>query len=134
MKQIFDRASLKSAFPTAIFSVIMQYFKIEIYVPETHADAVIKAIALAGAGKLGNYDSCCWTTSGIGRFRPLHGSSPFLGTIDNTEFVPETKIEAICAKDCLKNVIENMRKAHPYEEPAFQYWSVEINDRDPHSL
>ena len=108
----------------------MNYCKLEIYVPETHAEAVRHAIAAAGAGKLGNYDSCCWTTSGTGRFRPLADSKPFLGTPGTVEEVPEMKIETLCAAADLRAVIAAMREAHPYETPAFQFWPVGISEKE----
>lgn len=108
----------------------MKYYKLEIYVPETHLEAVKTAITTAGAGKLGNYDCCCWTTPGIGHFRPLANSNPFLGTCGKIEDVPEIKIETICAAADLKSVIAAMRQAHPYETPAFQFWPVEISEKN----
>lgn len=101
--------------------------KLEIYVPETHVEAVKKAIFDAGAGKIGNYDCCCWQTSGVGQFRPLPGSKPFLGTADIVEKVDEIKLELICHCDLIPTVIVALRQAHPYETPAFQYWPVKMD-------
>ena len=102
------------------------FFKIEIYVPATHAEPLRAAIAAAGAGRLGNYDSCIWSTAGTGQFRPLAGSRPFLGTEGAVETVAETKLEMIVERPLLDAVLKALRAAHPYETPAFQYWPVQL--------
>ena len=95
------------------------------YVPETHADSVKKAVFEAGAGRLGDYESCCWQTLGQGQFRPVQGAEPFIGSVDRLEVVPEFKVEMICQKGVLKKVIQALKKAHPYEEPAFHVLKLE---------
>lgn len=107
--------------------MITECYKLEIYVPETHAEAVKKAIFDAGAGQIGNYDSCCWQTSGVGQFRPLAGSNPFLGTAGVAEKVDEIKLELICRSDLISTVIGALKQAHPYETPAFQYWPIKMD-------
>lgn len=102
----------------------MKTYRIDIYVPPTHADAVRDAILEAGAGRLGNYDSCCWLVPGKGRFRPRCGASPFIGETDKISSVDEIKIEAVFTEDVRTDVIDAVRKSHPYETPAFQYWEV----------
>ena len=94
------------------------YYKFEVTVPSTHIEPVKKSISEAGGGILGNYDSCIWMTKGIGQFRPLKGSSPFIGQ--------ENKIETIVEKKNISKVIEAMKKSHPYEVPSFQYWECYI--------
>lgn len=73
----------------------------------------------AGGGRIGHYDRCCWQTRGLGQFRPLEGSDPFLGTVGETEMVEEWKVEMVCADDRLTAVVAALRAAHPYETPAF---------------
>jgi len=93
--------------------------KLCFYVPESHLEAVKQAVFAAGAGKIGNYDSCCWQTAGEGQFRPLSGSAPFLGQQGKLEKVTEYKVEMVCEAVLLVPVLEALRCAHPYEEPAF---------------
>ncbi len=100
-------------------------YKLEIYVPDGHSGAVRQAVAAAGAGRLGNYDSCIWETPGTGQFRPLAGSTPFLGAEGRLETVAESKLEMIVEAGRLPAVLAAMRSIHPYETPAFQYWPVE---------
>lgn len=99
-------------------------FKLEIYIPETHVEKVKAAIFAAGAGKIGCYDCCCWQTSGTGQFRACEGSNPFIGKKHEIEKVPELKIEVVCEKDKINDVINALKKSHPYETPAYQFWEV----------
>jgi hypothetical protein len=101
--------------------------KLEVYVPEEHAEKLKAALFEAGAGRIGNYDCCCWQTSGTGQFRPLAGSNAFIGEEGKVEKVPESKIELLCPAEKIRAIITALKKAHPYETPAFQYWPVEIN-------
>src|SRR6188768_506653 len=62
-------------------------YKIVVYVPETHADKLRKAMGNAGAGKIGKYSHCTFTIKGTGRFKPLEGANPTIGEIGNLEEV-----------------------------------------------
>ena len=99
-------------------------YKICLYVPEISVEKVKQALFDAGAGRIGNYDSCCWQTAGTGQFRPLENSNPVIGSIHQLERVSEIKIELVCADDLVKPAIQAMKLAHPYEEPAFDVWQL----------
>lgn len=73
----------------------------------------------AGAGRIGDYDSCCWQVSGQGQFRPLAGSAPYIGQQGKIERVAEYRVEMVCARECVKAAVLAMLDAHPYEEPAW---------------
>ena len=105
----------------------MRYRRIDVYVPETHAEAVKQAMFEAGAGRIGNYDCCCFQTVGRGQFRPLDGSSPYVGSAGQVEHVTEWKLEMIFPEEKLGEVIAALRRVHPYETPAFQHWRVELD-------
>jgi hypothetical protein len=96
-------------------------FKLCFYVPESHLEVVKLAVFAAGAGRIGNYDSCCWQVSGQGQFRPLEGSKPFLGQAGTVETVPEYRVEMVCEGHSVKAAVTALLGAHPYEEPA---WDV----------
>ena len=102
------------------------FYKIELYVPESHLAAVKTAMFEAGAGRVGNYDCCAWQTRGEGQFRPLNGSSPFLGNQGQIETVIEHKLEMVCEEQCLEAVIAALKRAHPYEEVAYTVIRTEI--------
>ena len=93
--------------------------KLVTFVPHEHADAVRAAITGAGAGSIGDYDSCTFTSSGEGRFRPLDGADPAIGRVGDLEVVAEARVEAVLPRARRRQVVEAMRAAHPYEEPAF---------------
>ncbi len=100
-------------------------YKLGFYVPESHLETVKDAVFAAGAGRIGNYDRCCWQTLGQGQFRPLQGSQPFIGDLDVVQTVTEYRVEMICAKHLVDKVISALRQAHPYEEPAFDVVRLE---------
>ncbi|GMR01208.1 MAG: YqfO family protein [Gammaproteobacteria bacterium] len=99
-------------------------FKICVYVPENSVENLKQALFDAGAGRIGNYDSCCWQTGGTGQFRPLQGSNPAIGSLDEVERVREVKIEMVCADDLVKGAVQAIKGSHPYEEPAFDVWEL----------
>ena len=77
-------------------------YKICVFIPEDAAEQVKQAMFEAGAGKIGDYDCCCWQTPGQGQFRPLEGSSPFIGEQNRIETVAEFRIEMVCADELIK--------------------------------
>ena len=100
-------------------------YKLCFYVPENATDLVKNALFKAGAGKIGDYDCCCWQTLGTGQFRPLENSNPYIGQKGQIESVTEFKIEMVCDDEHIKAAIEALKKAHPYEEPAYDVWKLE---------
>ncbi len=110
-----------------------KFLKIVVYVPSSHAEKVRQALAESGAGHIGNYDSCSFTTVGTGRFRPLAGANPFIGKAPKEngagklEEVEEEKIETICPYEKLEKVLAAVKKVHPYEEPAIDIYPL-LND------
>jgi hypothetical protein len=94
-------------------------YKLGVFVPASHLEQVKTALFAAGAGRIGNYDSCCWQTLGQGQFRALEGSDPYIGQQGKVENVEEYRVELVCEDKLLKVVLEALRRAHPYEEPAY---------------
>ena len=99
--------------------------KLVAFVPFTHAEAVRQALAEAGAGKIGNYDFCSFSTRGIGRFRPQERAKSFIGEVGKLEEVEEERVEVVVPREILAEVIKKMKSAHPYEEPAFDVYPLE---------
>ncbi len=94
-------------------------YQLIVYVPATHTEELKNALFHAGAGHYENYDLCSWETSGMGQFRPLKGSNPSVGTHGIVEKVEEVKIEMVCKREKIKEVLDALKVAHPYEEPAY---------------
>lgn len=101
-------------------------YKLAVFIPETHLEPVKAALFAAGAGRMGDYDCCAWQTLGEGQFRALEGSDPFIGETNEVTRVSEYRVETVCADDCVDAVLKALRQAHPYEEPAFDLWRLEV--------
>ena len=101
-------------------------YKICVYAPDNSVEKVKQALFDAGAGRIGNYDCCCWQTQGTGQFRPLENSHPAIGTLHEIERVKEIKIELVCEDKLVKAAIQAMKQSHPYEEPAYDIWKLEV--------
>ena len=100
-------------------------YKIVVYVPETHAELLRQAMGEAGAGRIGAYSHCTFSTKGVGRFRPEAGADPAIGVVGRLEAVAEERIETVCAGERLHQVLAAIRAAHPYEEPATDVYLLE---------
>lgn len=92
--------------------------KVVTFVPEADTEKVIDALAAAGAGAIGDYDRCAFVTAGEGTFQPGPRSTPAIGTSGQIEQVKESRIEMVLPRHRRAAVIEALRAAHPYEEPA----------------
>lgn len=103
---------------------MQELIKIIVGVPETHAEAVRKALGESGAGKIGNYDFCSFSVKGVGRFRPLKNANPSIGEIGKIEEVAEEQIQTICRKSDLHRIIVAVKAVHPYEEPVIDIFPL----------
>ena len=103
-------------------------YKIIFFVPASHLEIVKQALFSAGAGHIGNYDQCCWQTLGQGQFRAQEGSAPFIGKQGQVEQVEEYRVELVCEDKFIKQAINGLKKAHPYEEPAYDIIKLEALD------
>lgn len=104
----------------------MKKYKIVTYVPESHADKLREAIGNAGAGKIGDYSHCTFTTKGITRFKPNDGANPTTGEVGKLEEVVEDRIETVCEEDNLRAILKAIKEVHPYEEPATDVYPIEL--------
>lgn len=99
--------------------------KLVAFVPSTHTEVVLDALFDAGAGNIGNYDQCSFSADGTGTFRGGEGSDPFVGVPGERHSEPEQRIEVIVPSDRVKRVVSALLKAHPYEEVAWELYSLE---------
>ncbi len=99
-------------------------YKLVFFVPDSHLEQVKSALFAIGAGRLGNYDHCCWQTQGQGQFRPLSGANPYIGQPHELERVSEYRVEMVCIDELIRDAVVALRAAHPYEEPAFDVWRL----------
>ena len=99
-------------------------YKLTVFVPDSALEQVKSALFAAGAGKIGDYEQCCWQVQWMGQFMPLAGSAPHIGTQDNLQKVNEWRIEMVVAKASIGDVISALKQAHPYETPAYDVIEV----------
>ena len=92
--------------------------KIFVTVPVENVNEVRKAVCNAGAGIIGEYTFCTSSTKSTGTFIPSENANPHIGERNKLEFVEEEKLEFVCDVEKVKSVIKELRKSHPYEEPA----------------
>jgi len=100
-------------------------YKLCYFVPESHLEQTKQALFAAGAGRIGDYDSCAWQCRGQGQFRPLEGSDPYLGSKGEVEVVDEFKVELVCEDRLIGDALKALKQAHPYEEPAYEIFRIE---------
>lgn len=91
-------------------------YKILFYVAEEHVDQVKQAVFEAGAGSYDGFTQCAWQTQGQGQYQPEGEALCSL---------VETKVELYCEADCLKQAIAALKKAHPCDQPAYEYYRIE---------
>ena len=98
--------------------------KLVVFVPAEALDAVREAVFEAGAGRIGDYERCSWYTEGTGTFLGGERTSPAVGAAGREERVPELRLETIFPADRHDQVVGALRRAHPYEEPAFDVYAL----------
>ena len=102
----------------------MANYKLVVFVPREALDAVREAVFAAGAGRIGNYTRCSWYTEGTGTFFGGEGTSPAVGKAGREERASELRLETILPAERLEDVVAALRRAHPYEEPAFDVYAL----------
>lgn len=110
-------------------SDVSEYVKLVVFVPEIHADAVREALGTAGAGKIGNYSFASFSSNGTGRFKPESGAHPAVGSVGTLAEVSEVRIEVLCERSELAQIVAAMKRAHPYEEVAYDIYPMEQHVR-----
>ncbi|MCE8015958.1 NGG1p interacting factor NIF3 [Halomonas sp. MCCC 1A17488] len=99
-------------------------YKLAFYVPLEDAETVKEAVFASGAGRIGDYEACCFETRGTGQFRPLAGADPHIGRVGDLAKVEEVKVELVCEDHLIRAAVDALRRAHPYEEPAYDVWKL----------
>ena len=96
----------------------VEFCKLEIFIPETHLPQLQKALQEADAGHIGNYDCCLSYSPVTGCWRPLAGTSPYLGSVGEISSEPELKVEVTCRTEQVPETVAAVRAVQPYEEPV----------------
>jgi len=103
--------------------------KLITFIPASHFELVRQAIFDAGAGHIGNYDSCGYSVGGKGTFRALDGSQPFVGRHDTLHTEPEIRFETVFPSHLNRQIVTALMGNHPYEEPAFDIYTLQNTDK-----
>jgi hypothetical protein len=98
--------------------------KLVVFVPREALDDVRDAVFTAGAGRIGDYERCSWYTAGTGTFLGGEGTSPSVGESGREERVAELRLETVFPEERQEDVVAALRKAHPYEEPAYDIYPL----------
>jgi len=96
--------------------------KLVVFVPANALDRVRDAVFAAGAGRIGDYERCSWYAEGTGTFLPVAGADPAIGEVGAEERVAELRLETVFPSARSAQVVEALRSAHPYEEPAYDIY------------
>ena len=115
LAELFDLRDLRPLSP----SPGEELDKLVVYVPVADTGRLLDALAAAGAGSLGEYERCAWSTTGTGTFRPLPGADPTVGEVGRVAEVEESRLEVVLPRARRSRVLRAMLDAHPYEEPAY---------------
>ena len=99
--------------------------KLYVMVPKENTEALIKAMAAAGAGVTGNYSHCAFITEGMGNWKSEEGANPTIGEIGKMSREPENKVEMVCSEDKLDTVVKAISETHPYENPTIDVIKLE---------
>ena len=99
-------------------------YKLTVFIPDEALEQVKSALFAAGAGKIGDYEQCCWQVQGTGQFLPLAGSTPHIGKHDCLETVNEWRVEMVVDDAAIVDSIAALKTAHPYETPAYDVIKV----------
>lgn len=100
-------------------------FKLVTFVPKDHLFKVQQAIFEAGAGHIGKYDSCSFSTEGNGTFKAGEGAKPFVGKLNQFHTEPEYRLETVFPSFLKSKVLTALKSSHPYEEVAFDLYALE---------
>ena len=103
--------------------------KLYTFVPIDHIEKVRNALFEAGAGHIGQYSECSFTSEGQGTFRAAPGASPYVGAINQRHVEKEMKLEVIFPFHLMNTIIESLKQSHPYEEVAFDVVRL-VNSHD----
>lgn len=104
--------------------------KLVVFVPKDSVDKVREALGKAGAGWIGNYSDCTFSTEGIGTFKPQEGTNPYIGSKGNLEKVEEYRVETVASERIIDKVVSAMISAHPYEEVAYDLYPLELSGKE----
>ncbi len=100
-------------------------YKLNYFVPTSAKEATKQALFDIGVGMFDNYECCSWETLGQGQFKPVADANPNIGELNKLEIVDEYRVELICKDELIEKAVKTLKKAHPYEEVAYEIFKME---------
>ncbi len=97
--------------------IMVRMYKVIVFAPKSDVDRLITAMGDAGAGKIGKYSHCAHVTKGMGHWKPLPGSNPTVGKVDEMCTEEQYRIETVCTRNAAHDIIAAIRTNHSYETP-----------------
>ncbi len=104
--------------------------KLVAFIPKANAAEVVSALHQAGAGQIGKYNNCNFSVNGIGSYLPTSYANPSIGSVNQQEFVDETRVEVICPSHLSSNIISALKSSHPYEEVAYYLTNISNENQE----
>ncbi len=101
-------------------------YKLVTFIPNANVEDVYQALTEAGAGRIGAYSGCSFRMEGRGTFVPERGARPYIGRVGELCRVAEVRLEMVVARSAVPAVKEALRSAHPYEEPAYDFYLMAL--------
>ena len=101
-----------------------EVYKLVTFVPADAVDVVRCALSAGGAGAIGDYSQCSFSSAGEGTFLGGASTRPAIGRAGRLERVAELRLEMVCPRECVRQVVAALRRVHPYEEPAFDLYPL----------
>lgn len=127
-KKIGDLLNIKK--PKILAPNTRTISKLITLVPNTHKDVVMEALFNAGAGQIGNYSECSYSSAGEGSFKANETANPFIGESNKRHLALETKIEVLIPNHKVSHVLSEMIKSHPYEEVAYDVIQLQNKNKN----
>ncbi len=98
--------------------------KLVFFVPEEYRHKVMKALFAGGAGSVGKYGCCSFSTPGRGTYMPEEGAQPFKGSAGALSCVDEVRVETLVMRSKVDAVLESVREVHPYETMEYNIYPM----------
>jgi hypothetical protein len=99
-------------------------YKLVVFCPHTSIETLNESLAQAGAGQIGNYRGCAFVSDGVGRFEAGSGTAPAVGKPGCQNSTQEARMEMVVRLSTRAAVVTALKRAHPYEEPAFDLFPL----------
>lgn len=121
-RKICNKLGIKN--PGILLPKVNELRKLVTFCPIAEAENVRTALFDSGAGNIGNYSECSFSTNGLGSFRASENTKPFVGEVGKQHQEPELRIETVYPAYLESKILTALHIAHPYEEVAYDLYPI----------